>query len=246
VKSPPRKHRTGWLRHWKLWLLAVIVAIVGVTVVAPFVFIHFIESPAPPPLSLGSPSLTANSSSPESAQGTQSQASLSGVYVVRAGSEAEYRVSESLVGQTHTAVGISMSVTGSFTLNGTVVSKAAFTVPLNTVHSDQSQRDDQFDNRIMDIGQYPNAVFVLTQPIDLGAIPGLNVISNRQVTGNLTMHGVTKSVTFTLQAEYTGSAVKVSGSIPITFADWNIQNPSGGPAQVGNTGTMGFLLTLSR
>jgi hypothetical protein len=65
-------------------------------------------------------------------------------------------------------INLSTSVKGSFTLNGTVVSEATFTVPLNTVHSDQSQRDDQFDNRIMDVARYPNAVFVLTQ-IDLRA-----------------------------------------------------------------------------
>ena len=57
---------------------------------------------------------------------------------------------------------------------------------------------------------------------------------------------MTRSVTFALQAEYTGASVKVSGSIPVTFSNWDIQNPSGGPAQVGNSGTMEFLLTLSR
>jgi polyisoprenoid-binding protein YceI len=246
MKSTPPTTRTGRFRRWKWWLAAAIVTIVGVTVVAPFVFIHFIEAAAPPPLSLGSSSPTASSASPSGAAATQSPASLSGTYAAASGSEAEYRVMESLFGQTATAVGISTSVKGSFTPEGTVVSAAAFTVPLNTVHSDQSQRDTQFDNRIMDVAHYPNAVFTLTQPIDLGSIPGVNVIGSRQVTGNLAMHGVTKSVTFTLQAEYTGSSVKVNGSIPITFADWNIQNPSGGPAQVGDTGTMEFLLTLTR
>lgn len=243
------RSRSRW-RRWRWWIVGAVALILGLTVVAPFVFIHFIERAAPPPLSLTTPTATAShqasgSSSP-AASGGLTSATLSGTYNAASGSQAEYRVTETLFGQSHTAVGISTAVKGSFTLSGTAVTAAGFTVPLSTVHSDQSQRDDQFDNRIMDITQYPNAAFTLTKPVDLGTIPAANTIISTTVTGNLAMHGVTRSVTFTLQAEYTASAVKVAGSIPITFANWNIQNPSGGPAQVGDTGTMQFLITLTK
>jgi polyisoprenoid-binding protein YceI len=67
-----------------------------------------------------------------------------------------------------------------------------------------------------------------------------------KATGKLTLHGTTKTITFTLSAERTGNNVKVNGSIPITFSDYNIDNPSGGPASVGNTGTLEFLLLLAK
>lgn len=60
------------------------------------------------------------------------------------------------------------------------------------------------------------------------------------------MHGVTRSVSFHLTARRSGDLIEVSGSTPITFSDWNISNPSGGPAETGNTGTMEFLINLGR
>jgi hypothetical protein len=40
--------------------------------------------------------------------------------------------------------------------------------------------------------------------------------------------------------------IQVSGSVPITFADYSIDNPSGGPASVGDSGTLEFLLVLAK
>ena len=55
---------------------------------------------------------------------------------------------------------------------------------------------------------------------------------------------MTKSVTFSLKAQRNGSAIEVNGSIPITFADYNVDNPSGGPAQVGDNGELEFLIVF--
>jgi polyisoprenoid-binding protein YceI len=239
---------TSVRRHWTLWLAAAIAVVLCVTVLGPFVFIHFIEGPPPAPLSLSASTPTAT---PRSAVAAASPSSvvatnMSGTYAIDSGSEVEYRVTETLFGQSNTAVGVSTTVAGSSMLQGTLVTAATFTVPLDTVHSNESLRDNEFDTRIMDVADYPDAVFKLTSPIRLGSMPAVDAIVNEQATGTLTMHEVTRSVTFALQAEYTGASVKVSGSIPVTFADWDIQNPSGGPAQVGSSGTMEFLLTLSR
>jgi polyisoprenoid-binding protein YceI len=210
-----------------------------VTVVGPFVFLHVLEGPPPKPLSIHNSDHSA-SSSPGS-----STAVGSGTYAVAANSEVEYRVAEILFGQSATAVGKTSTVSGSMTLETTTVTAARFTVPLATVVSNESLRDDQFRGRIMDAAKYPDAVFMLTNPIHLGAIPANDKVITVDATGTLEMHGVTRSVTVPIQAEVTGTEIEVSGSIPITFADWDIQNPSGGPAQVGNSGTMEFLLHLS-
>jgi polyisoprenoid-binding protein YceI len=211
-----------------------------VTVIGPFVFLHFIEGPAPQPLSIHTAHHGASSSPAPSA------AIAGGTYTVAAGSEAEYRVAEILFGQSATAVGKTSSISGSMTLGTTTVTAAHFTVPLATVVSNESLRDDQFRSRIMDVTQYPDAVFTLTNPIHLGRIPTRDTVITVDATGTLRMHGVTRSVTFPIEAEIVGTEIEVSGSIPITFADWAIENPSGGPAQVGSSGTMEFLLYLSR
>jgi polyisoprenoid-binding protein YceI len=124
------------------------------------------------------------------------------------------------------------------------VKTATVTVDLTTVSSDESQRDNQFHNRIMDTAQFPNATFKLTKSIELGTEPADGVKVTTTATGDLTMHGTTKSVTAQVEARRTGDTIEVAGSIPVTFSDFGINNPSGGPASVGNNGTIEFLVEL--
>src|SRR5207244_3250013 len=88
--------------------------------------------------------------------------------------------------------------------------------------SDQSRRDNQFQHRIMDTSSYPTAQFVLTQPIQLGPAPADGATVTRQVTGNLKLHGTTRSVTFPVSIKQTGSTIDATGSVPIVFADSSI------------------------
>lgn len=67
----------------------------------------------------------------------------------------------------------------------------AFTVDLTTVHSGRSQRDAQFQGRIMDRAGYPSATFILSHPVSLGALPASGVILTAQATGTRTLHGTT-------------------------------------------------------
>ena len=63
------------------------------------------------------------------------------------------------------------AVTGDMTISGTTVESATFTADLTKVTSDQSNRDRQFQGRIMDTATFPDATFKLTSPIDLGEVP---------------------------------------------------------------------------
>jgi polyisoprenoid-binding protein YceI len=229
-------------RRWGRWLIGTVVVVALVVVGGPFAYFHFIEGPAPSPLSLSSEGSTTVPSG--SAASSGSPAALNGVWDVTTGSQAGYRVQEMLFGQSHTAVGRTSAVTGSLTISTPTVTAGRFSVDLTKVSSDESLRDEQFQSRIMDTSMYPTATFVLTRPISLGSAPAEGVEITKQATGTLTMHGVTRTVTFHLTARRSGDLIEVSGSIPITFADWNIANPSGGPAETGSTGIMEFLINL--
>ena len=116
-----------------------------------------------------------------------------------------------------------------------------------TIHSDESQRDAQFDGRIMDVASYPTGTFTLTHPIALGSVPAVGTVKTYSATGNLALHGHTRPVTFTLSAERTSSGIKVQGSIPIKFADWDIPNPSFGSfVTTQNHGVLEFLLNFTK
>jgi polyisoprenoid-binding protein YceI len=127
------------------------------------------------------------------------------------------------------------------------VTAASFRVPMATIHSDQSQRDAQFDGRIMDVASFPVGSFTLTRPISLAPLPAAGTVRQYTATGKLTLHGHTRHVTFGLQAEQTGSKIKISGSVPVTFADYGIGNPSFGSfVTTDNHGVLEFLLSFSK
>jgi hypothetical protein len=66
-------------------------------------------------------------------------------------------------------------------------------------------------------------------------------------TADLTMHGVTRQVTFPLTAERTADGVDALADVPIVFADWDIANPSiGGFVTTDSSGTLEVLVNLTR
>jgi polyisoprenoid-binding protein YceI len=233
-------------RRWVKWAVAAAVVIVVLAVGGPFVYIHFIEGPAPAPLTLSPGASSSPTSNPGGPTGTTDSA-LPGTWATGTGSVVGYRVNEVLVGQNNVAVGRSSSVAGHLTIDGNAVTAAGFTVKLATIHSDQSQRDAQFDGRIMDVATYPTGTFTLTRPIALAPVPAVGTVKTYSATGNLMLHGHTRPVTFTLSAERTSSGLKISGSIPVKFANWDIPNPSFGSfVTTQNHGLLEFLLNFTK
>ncbi len=237
------------IRRWLRWVIAGAVVIVVLAVGGPFVYIHFIEGPAPAPLGLkSSSSPSAGATGNGSGAGGDSAATpVAGSWVTGSGSVVEYRVKEVLLGQDNLAVGMSHDVSGRVTISGTTVTAAAFSVRMATIHSDESERDVQFDGRIMDVSAYPTGTFALTSPIKLAPLPGNGVIRTYSASGNLTLHGHTRPVSFKVSAERNATQIKISGSIPVAFADWDIPNPSfGNFVTTQNHGILQFLLVLSK
>ena len=230
-------------RNWLPWGLAAAAVVLVLAVGGPFVYIHFIEGAAPAPLSLNtSASPGATGSGQETAD-----APLAGTWTVATGTRAGYRVNEVLLGQDNVAVGRTSSVAGHLTIRQTTVTAGAFTVQMATIHSDKSRRDLQFDGRIMDVATYPTGTFTLTRSISLAPVPATGKVVTYHATGNLTLHGHTRQVTFGLSAQRTATQIRVSGSIPITFADWDIPNPSfAGFVTTDNHGVLEFLLVFRR
>ena len=173
-------------------------------------------------------------------------ATVDGTWRAVEGSEAGYRVPEVLNGQSTEAVGRTGQVEGEVAIAGTRATAATFTVDLASVTSDEGRRDNQFRGRIMDVATHPTATFVLDGPIDFEAVPDDGVRLDASASGQLTLRGTTRPVTFDVEAERSGGTIRIAGAIPITFSDFGIPNPSAGPAQVGDEGTLEFLLVLAR
>lgn len=264
-------------RHWKGLLTAIVIVAVALVVGVPYVYIHFIEGEQPAPLSLSDLATPPTSTPPSTPPGAPLPApptslpsttspstplpttigpgsstatpgpGIAGTWTIGGGSQAGYRVHETLAGQGTVAVGRTDAVAGSITISETAITAVTVTVQVGKIVSDNSQRDRQFTGRIMEATQYPTAAFTLTKPIVLTDTTALNTGATMSATGDLTLHGATKSVTFPITVQRTAAGLAATGTIDIAYHDYGIDNPSiGGFVSVGESGTIEFLLVATR
>ncbi|MEY4175598.1 MAG: hypothetical protein RI900_2763, partial [Actinomycetota bacterium] len=177
---------------------------------------------------------------------TSAAAGADGTWTAAADSELGYRVKESINGFDTEANGRTNAVTGSLTIEGTSATAAEFTVDMTTFKSDEGRRDGQFNGRIMAVSQFPTATFVLTQPIEFGSVPADGGTIAASATGDLTLRGVTRSVTFDVSATYRNGRIAVLGNIPVVFADYGIPNPSFATITTEDNGLLEFVIVFDR
>ena len=130
------------------------------------------------------------------------------------------------------------------TIAGTAVESASFAVDVASIESDDTRRDGQFRGNIMQTDQFPEATFTLTAPIELGAAPADGEQVTASATGDLTLHGVTQTVTFDVTAQAGAERIGVLGAIPILFADYDIENPSRSGITTEDNGLLEFVLVF--
>lgn len=163
------------------------------------------------------------------------------------GSFTGFRIDEVLVSVGKaTAVGRTPSVGGSVTVAGSMVTAAQISADLTDITTNDSRRDSAVQ-RALSTSRYPNATFVLTQPINVGSAPADGQRITVPATGDLTIRGVTKSVTIELQAQLQGDVLVVVGSAPIVLADYGVAAPTAPVvASVEDEGIFEFQLYLRR
>lgn len=119
-------------------------------------------------------------------------------------------------------------------------------VQVANITSDDPRRDGQFRGRIMDVDNFPTASFRTTQPIDFGAVPTPGEQVNATAVGELTLKGVTQPVSVEVVAQADADGIGVLGSIPITFTDFGIDNPSNPGVSLEDEGVVEFVLVFER
>jgi polyisoprenoid-binding protein YceI len=237
--STPARRRWPWVA-----LAAVAAAVVAVVAI----WSLFFAGDAPPPVDLddaagGAASPTASiAASPTASPAASPDASsapadgLDGTWVVDtetgsfedfSSTWAGFRVDEILgqgIGST-TAVGRTPGVTGSLDFAGSTLTAAAIEVDLTRIVSDRTRRDDAIQ-RSLETDTFPTATFILAEPLDLGTVPAEDQTFIATARGDLTIHGVTRSVEFPLEGRLVGETVVVVGSIPVVFSDFGVSMPS--------------------
>jgi polyisoprenoid-binding protein YceI len=206
-----------------------------------------VETTAAPPATEPAAATTAPAADTTAAPTTAAATSdVSGVWNISQDSTLGYRVSEVLGGVDTEGAGRTNQVTGTLTIDGSTATAAEFTVDMASITSDSDLRDGQFRTRIMSTDEFPTSTFVLTTPIEFGAVPAEGEQITASATGDLTLRGVTRSVTFDLTAQLEGGRIGVLGSIPILFSDYEIPDPSNGFAVVKDDGLLEFVLVFDK
>jgi polyisoprenoid-binding protein YceI len=111
---------------------------------------------------------------------------------------------------------------GSFTLapDGSFSPGSKITADLTTLRSDQSQRDGFIKDNTLETRRFPTAEFVptkvsgLSMPLPLGD-------STFTLTGNMTIHGTTKEVTFDVKATRSGTKLTATAT---ANPDWKFSD----------------------
>jgi len=147
------------------------------------------------------------------------------------GSSATYRVTEQFVGVafTNEAEGTTNLVSGTLTIDadGTIAPGSKLTIDLRGLKSDQDQRDGFIQNRTLETAKFPNAEFVPTKVTGLEKMIPSTGQAGISLTGNLTIHGVTKEVTFQGIATFNPRNNSVAGRArtSLTFDEFGLSQP---------------------
>lgn len=191
-------------------------------------------------------------SSPVAAAG--SAGDVAGTWNVAAGSVAGYRVREQLANlpAESDAVGRTDQVTGSITVETsgttTTLTAAHLTVDMTSLTSDKTMRDNRLRREGLETDSFPTSTFVLTAPVEVPAAALTGTASDITLTGDLTVHGVTKSVQIPAQAQLVNGTIQVAGSLAFPLSDYSIVAPNIGAVivSIADNGTLEFLVNFTK
>ena len=132
-----------------------------------------------------------------------------------------YRVQEKFGGDLveSTATGRTTDVTGSMTITGTTVPEVRIEANLAALRSDRDRRDNALKTRGLQTDQFPTATFRITEPVEVPTAALSGTPSDVTLVGDLTLHGVTRSVEIPAQAQLADGRIQVAGSITFPLSD---------------------------
>jgi polyisoprenoid-binding protein YceI len=176
---------------------------------------------------------TATATPTATATATATTATTSaGAWTVTDKSKATIRVREQLVGVSlpSDAVLTASGANGSFELNsdGTFTSGSKITFALTTLSSDERDRDNFIKNDTLQVRQFPTAEFVPTKTSGLSLPLATSGTFTFTLTGNMTIKGKTKEVTFDVTAKRDGGDLTATATANPSwkFGDFGMTAPS--------------------
>jgi polyisoprenoid-binding protein YceI len=214
-----------------------------------------LPSAAPTEAATTVPSATTTGEAASSAPPSEAvDGAVAGTWTITDGSEAGYRVREQLANlpAESDAVGRTSDVTGTITVveagDGAQLTEGEITIDTTTIASDEGRRDNRLRTEGLQTDQYPTATFTLTQPVDVPATAVAGTATDVTLVGDLTLHGVTKSVEIPAQAVLANGQIQVAGSLTFPLADFGITAPNVGGfiLSIADEGALEFVVVFAK
>jgi polyisoprenoid-binding protein YceI len=180
-------------------------------------------------------------------------AAIPGTWTIAADSVVGYRVRERLASLSadSDAVGRTNGITGTATVassGGSLsVTAADFSVDMTSLASDRQMRDNRLRTDGIETDSFPTSTFKLTEPVAVPSAATTGAQVDVTLHGDLTLHGVTKTVDISAKAQLSGDLIQIAGSLSFPFSDFQINAPNiGGFVSVQDTGTLEFLINFAK
>lgn len=143
-------------------------------------------------------------------------------------SEVRYRVTEQLAGVSfpNDAVGVTSAVSGTIDLTdtGQIGAGAQITVEVSGLTSDERRRDGFVRDNLLQARRHPVVTFSPTQVTGLSLPLGADA-AEVTITGDLTVKGVTRQVTWQGTVRVEDGLIRLSAATTFTFADFELSKP---------------------
>ena len=153
--------------------------------------------------------------------------------LVPGGSEARYRAQEQLTGRGfNEAVGSTREVDGSIVLdaNGAIVpGQSRIVVDLRGLTSDSRSRDNYIQRNTLETARFPTADFVIYEAPGLPTPLPSSGEAAFQLTGDLTVHGVTRPSVWQVTAQFSEQEVVGAAATRVLMTDFGMTPPRAGP-----------------
>jgi polyisoprenoid-binding protein YceI len=151
---------------------------------------------------------------------------------ITTGTRARYKVQEQLAGINFPseAVGTTEAITGALVINpdGSFAAGSKLIVDLKSLSSDQSMRDGYVQGRVLETDKFATLEVVPKRAVGLQLpLPsGQGAQAGFQLVTDMTLHGVTKEVTWKVVATFGNDAVSGRATTTVDFATFNMTKPT--------------------
>ena len=164
----------------------------------------------------------------------------------RNATSAGFTFDEVLPGERRSTSASTDEVSGWATIESGTLTAGEITVDMTNLTSDSDVRDSNVRRKILHTDQFPEATFRVTEPADVSQVPDDGSVAKVELTGEMTIHGETNTVTHEFDVARSGKSLIVAADIPINRLDYGVETPELVAAKIAEEGEVNVRINMTK